>query len=183
MTALDKSGISTPTGPATPSTAITTSPSTATRFHQDDYVVINTLANGGFLVYMNGRGSALDRARSMPSTSTPARETIPSRSAAPPGVNVTIDGAAAISPSSAHAIPTTSFITGANSGNINGVKFQNVANLQGGPSFDYFVMGAAGSISGTLDGEDGINSLDFNNRTTPVTVNLRRRNRHRPRRL
>lgn len=53
-------------------------------------------------------------------------------------------------------------ITGANSGNIPGAtsSFTNTESLRGGTAVDAFVFGAAGSLTGTLDGNLGVDSLD-----------------------
>jgi uncharacterized repeat protein (TIGR01451 family) len=53
-------------------------------------------------------------------------------------------------------------ITGAGSGNIPGAanSFINVESLRGGTAADSFVFGAAGSITGTLDGNLGVDALD-----------------------
>ena len=61
-------------------------------------------------------------------------------------------------------------ITGAGSGNIPSATsaFSNVQNLRAGTAADSFVFGAAGSITGTLDGNLGIDTL--NNSAIPAST-------------
>ena len=64
-------------------------------------------------------------------------------------------------------------ITGANSGSVNGSTFSSFENLTGGAGSDQFVFFPSGSVSGSIDGGGGTNTLDYSNRLAgPVTVNL-----------
>jgi acrosin len=56
--------------------------------------------------------------------------------------------------------PNAWIITGAGSGTLNGVPFTNVANLQGGTDTDTFIFQAGGSLSGSIDGGSGANTLE-----------------------
>ena len=57
-------------------------------------------------------------------------------------------------------------ITAANGGNVDGFQFSNIENLTGGTGDDDFVL-AGGSLTGSIDGGGGSNSLQGNN-----TVNI-----------
>jgi Ca2+-binding RTX toxin-like protein len=52
------------------------------------------------------------------------------------------------------------------------VNFSNIRNLVGGSGNDTFKFTAAGSLSGTVNGGAGTNTLDYSARTSDVTVNL-----------
>lgn len=51
-------------------------------------------------------------------------------------------------------------------------RFVSVENLKGGASDDIFRFGANGSISGSLSGESGNNTLDYSSYPTGIRVNL-----------
>jgi hypothetical protein len=53
------------------------------------------------------------------------------------------------------------------------VAFQGICNLVGGAGPDKFIFTAGGSLTGSIDGGAGINSLDYTAYTTDVVVNLR----------
>jgi hypothetical protein len=65
-------------------------------------------------------------------------------------------------------------ITGANAGNVNGaIAFSGIANLTGGQLADAFKFGPDGSVSGTVNGKGGSNTLDYSgDGGAPVLVNL-----------
>ena len=63
-------------------------------------------------------------------------------------------------------------ITGANSGNADGVSFSGFGNLSGGTGNNTFVFNASGTLSGTLYGGVGNNTLDESAYTKTVAVNL-----------
>lgn len=63
-------------------------------------------------------------------------------------------------------------IDGPNSGTINGRAFSGFTDLIGGRGGDTFRIGAAGSLSGRLDGGGGSDVLDYASRSAGVTVNL-----------
>jgi hypothetical protein len=73
-------------------------------------------------------------------------------------------------------IDNTWSITGPNAGTVNGVvTFSGVANLTGGDLADTFKFQPGGSITGTIDGGEGANTLDygaFGALGAGVTVNL-----------
>jgi hypothetical protein len=63
-------------------------------------------------------------------------------------------------------------LTGANAGNVNGIAFTGISNLTGGTSSDTFQFDAGGSVSGTINGGGGTNTLNYSAYTTAVTSNL-----------
>jgi CHAT domain-containing protein len=72
---------------------------------------------------------------------------------------------------------TTWNITGTDAGNLNsifpnGLTFSSIENLTGGTANDTFLFGKGASISGTINGEAGIDTLNYSAYATPVTVNL-----------
>src|SRR5208283_4828638 len=68
---------------------------------------------------------------------------------------------------------TTWTITAANAGTAGSTPFSGFANLTGGTANDSFVFQGSGSVSGSVNGGGGTNSLDVSGYTTaPATVNL-----------
>jgi hypothetical protein len=69
-------------------------------------------------------------------------------------------------------------ITGANAGNVGStISFAGVENLRGSLGDDTFIIqvnaqGVAGSLTGRIDGNGGIDTLDYSALTTGVTVDL-----------
>src|SRR5579883_1118692 len=63
-------------------------------------------------------------------------------------------------------------VSGSNSGTIDGWSFKSVANLTGGSGSDTFKFSGSGSLSGTIDGGAGANTLDYSQYGSGVTVNL-----------
>ena len=63
-------------------------------------------------------------------------------------------------------------ITAADAGRLNGTAFVNIENLVGNIDVDSFVFADGSSISGTVDGRDGIDSVDFSAETGTVNVLL-----------
>ena len=78
------------------------------------------------------------------------------------------------------AVATTWNITGANTGNFapalsfGTVTFTSVENLTGNVDDDLFDFAAGGSISGTIDGADGTDTLDFADYVTAANVDVDR---------
>jgi hypothetical protein len=71
------------------------------------------------------------------------------------------------------AIANTWVVTGPNAGTLDGaLTFTNVQNLVGGALTDTFLFNNGKSVSGTIDGGAGINTLDYSHYTAGVTVNL-----------
>jgi hypothetical protein len=143
--------------------------------NKDDYVVIDTLPNGGFLVYMDGEELHLDGNGYINklTVNTGAGNNIVEVRGSPMNVQTTIDGAGGTLTVQGPNANTVWFISGANAGSINNVRFQNVTNLSGGTEADSYAFNNAASIAGTIDGHDGHNSLSYNGVTAmPVTVNL-----------
>jgi Ca2+-binding RTX toxin-like protein len=74
------------------------------------------------------------------------------------------------------AVATEWAVTGANAGSIQSgtgvVSFGGVENLVGNTSNDQFRMEVLGSLSGSLQGGVGVNSLSFAGWSNPVVVNL-----------
>jgi hypothetical protein len=63
-------------------------------------------------------------------------------------------------------------IANLNTGNFGLLDFSSMENFKGGSKDDVFQFAGAGSISGTINGQGGTNTLDFSAKTAPVTVNL-----------
>ncbi|HZU35789.1 MAG TPA: SBBP repeat-containing protein, partial [Gemmataceae bacterium] len=63
-------------------------------------------------------------------------------------------------------------ITAANAGKVGNVTFSQVANLFGGPGADSFKFSTKGSLSGSIAGEGGGDTLDYSAWTVAVTVDL-----------
>jgi hypothetical protein len=64
-------------------------------------------------------------------------------------------------------------INGANAGKLNGnINFTSIESLQGGAGSDLFVIQTGGSLTGTLNGGSGTNSLSYSQYLNDVTVNL-----------
>ena len=64
-------------------------------------------------------------------------------------------------------------ITGANSGDINGaLSFSGFENATGGSGGDLFLVSSGGSLSGTIDGGDGDDEIDFTMTDAADTVNV-----------
>ncbi len=63
-------------------------------------------------------------------------------------------------------------ITGADQGTLNTLVFVDIENLTGGAGDDLFRFLNGGSISGTIDGAGGINTLDYSSQVAGVAVNL-----------
>ncbi len=62
-------------------------------------------------------------------------------------------------------------VNGANSGTLNATtSYTNIGNLAGGSGADDFVIGAAGTLTGTLDGGAGSNTLDLSAKTGALVV-------------
>ncbi len=68
--------------------------------------------------------------------------------------------------------PNTWIITGSNAGSVNGSFFSGMENLNGGSADDSFTIASGASVSGTLNGNAGVNSLNYAGFVIGVTVNL-----------
>jgi hypothetical protein len=75
---------------------------------------------------------------------------------------------------SAFTTPVTFNITDANSGNVSGLSgtFENVEDLTGGSAGDTFHFDTYGSVSGTLHGGGGIDTLDLSGFNFGLTWNV-----------
>jgi hypothetical protein len=71
--------------------------------------------------------------------------------------------------------PTIWTINGANAGTVDGFSFSNFANLIGGPAANTFLFQPGSSLTGTITGGRGTNTLDYFAFGAPVTVNLQTR--------
>ncbi|MEQ9001591.1 MAG: CHAT domain-containing protein [Coleofasciculus sp. B1-GNL1-01] len=71
---------------------------------------------------------------------------------------------------------TTWTINGTDSGNLsgfsNGLAFSSIENIVSGTANDTFVFSNNGTISGTINGGIGADSLDYSQNDSPVTLNL-----------
>lgn len=74
----------------------------------------------------------------------------------------TLTGGGADNTLIAENIANTWTITGANSGTVAGIAFNDFHNLTGGTGVDDFVL-SGGSVSGTISGQGGTDSLSANN--------------------
>jgi uncharacterized repeat protein (TIGR01451 family) len=63
-------------------------------------------------------------------------------------------------------------LTAANAGTVNAITFSSFQNLTGGSGNDTFSFSLAGSVTGTINGGAGFNTLDYSARSVGVTVNL-----------
>ncbi|HSW94465.1 MAG TPA: hypothetical protein VLJ15_08975 [Gammaproteobacteria bacterium] len=63
-------------------------------------------------------------------------------------------------------------VTGSSSGTVGGSTFVSFGNLTGGTGNDSFIFGNGNSISGSLNGGAGTNSLDLSAVVSPASVNL-----------
>ncbi|MCP4891225.1 MAG: hypothetical protein GY904_32105, partial [Planctomycetaceae bacterium] len=62
-------------------------------------------------------------------------------------------------------------ITGKNAGTLGDqLEFSEIENLSGGAYIDLFIWGADGELTGTVDGRQGRDILDYTSYTDPVTV-------------
>jgi hypothetical protein len=64
------------------------------------------------------------------------------------------------------------FISGANTGNVAGVKFRSMENMVGGSGMDVFQIANGAGLSGSINGGGGGDWLDYHAWQTPVSVNL-----------
>jgi hypothetical protein len=69
-------------------------------------------------------------------------------------------------------VPNTWNVTGPNAGNVAGFSFSNFQNLTGGLAGNTFHFQPGSSITGTINGGGGANTLDYSAFAAPVTVNL-----------
>jgi Ca2+-binding RTX toxin-like protein len=70
---------------------------------------------------------------------------------------------------------TTWSLSGANAGSVNGpvsLAFAGVENLTGGTGNDKFAFTQGATLGGTIDGGDGLNTLDYSGWTTAATIDL-----------
>ena len=63
-------------------------------------------------------------------------------------------------------------ISATDAGKLNGQTFAGIENLRGGAGNDTFIF-AGGSISGSIDGGAGVNTLDYSQQASGVTIDLR----------
>ncbi|MEE8524882.1 MAG: hypothetical protein V3T72_13190, partial [Thermoanaerobaculia bacterium] len=84
----------------------------------------------------------------------------------------TFEGGAGTDTLVAAALANTWELTGLDLGFLNAQTFSSTENLKGGAGDDIFVF-LDGSVSGEVDGGDGINTLDYAASITAVAVNLR----------
>jgi uncharacterized repeat protein (TIGR01451 family) len=80
----------------------------------------------------------------------------------PVAVPVAVDGGAGNNTLAGTNVAQTWTITGPNTGSLSGgsLTFTNVGTLRGGTAADAFVLGAAGSLTGAVDGNLGADTLD-----------------------
>ena len=84
-----------------------------------------------------------------------------------------IDGSAGNDALSANNTANTWNISAADAGNVGGVNgFVGIENLNGNLDVDDFLFTSSGSISGTVDGGGGIDSVDLSALSDPVVTDL-----------
>jgi hypothetical protein len=92
---------------------------------------------------------------------------------APLGANVTLAGGGGTDTLRGPNIANTWKIAGTNAGNLDGdVTFTGIQSLLGGTANDSFQFQTGGSISGTLDGGGGTNTLDYSAYVGNILVDL-----------
>jgi hypothetical protein len=69
-------------------------------------------------------------------------------------------------------IPNTWQLVGPGSGSVNGAVFNNIEALLGGTNADTFVFHPGATIAGLINGNAGVNALDYSAFTSGVVVNL-----------
>jgi hypothetical protein len=91
-----------------------------------------------------------------------------------PLITTVIDGGGGLNTLQGPNADTEWDITVSNGGTIKNslLRFGNIQSLMGGVGNDSFVFSAGRSISSSIDGGTGTDSISFANFTTPVTVNL-----------
>lgn len=89
-----------------------------------------------------------------------------------------LDGAAGqdalIAPSGAGGRSEVLLVNQSNAGTLDGLKFRNIESLDLGSGNDVALIGIEGTLTGRLFGGDGLDRLEFNNWTLPVSVDLDR---------
>jgi Putative Ig domain/Matrixin/RTX calcium-binding nonapeptide repeat (4 copies) len=91
------------------------------------------------------------------------------------GGNDVINGGAGSDTILGNDVVTTWTVTGSNTGTLQGTgtsTFLNIENLTGGTGNDLFVLSNTGSLTGSINGREGIDTLDYSARTGAVTVIL-----------
>jgi hypothetical protein len=68
--------------------------------------------------------------------------------------------------------PGAGRVLGTIPGYVSGASFSNVQNLLGGTNTDRFQFADGAGVTGWVNGNLGVNTLDYSAYTTPVTVNL-----------
>ncbi len=63
-------------------------------------------------------------------------------------------------------------VTGKNAGQVTGVTFSGFSNLTGGSQADTFAFVTGGSVTGAVNGGDGVNALDYSGYTGDISVDL-----------
>ena len=63
-------------------------------------------------------------------------------------------------------------VTGANSGTLNGMTFSSFENLTGGTGADTFTFSNAATLSGTIDGGAGTDSVSYSAYTTSLSISM-----------
>lgn len=87
-------------------------------------------------------------------------------------VAATINGGTGTNTLSGPNLTSTWNVSSPNAGTVGRVGFSGFQNLVGGSGKDTFKFSGSGSISGTIVGGGGTNTLDYSGLTGPVTVNL-----------
>jgi len=83
-----------------------------------------------------------------------------------------VGGSTLVGPNADSTFTITATDTGSVSGFPNGLTFSSIENLIGGSANDTFAFTDNGTISGTIDGGTGTDTLDYSLNSEPAIVNL-----------
>jgi hypothetical protein len=89
-----------------------------------------------------------------------------------PATGISIDGGAGTNTLVGPNTANTWSITGPNAGTLGPIAFANFQNLAGGSSTDSFFFHTGGSLSGSIDGQGGSNTLDYSAYSGNLKTNL-----------
>jgi hypothetical protein len=141
-------------------------------FNTDSYGWgVSGLAPQGIYIFL-GTGSSVQVLGGSPAAGQTGGNTYAIQSV-PAGVSLTLTGGTGTDTLHGPDTANTWQITGANAGTLNQtVTFTSIQNLTGGAANDAFAFQTGGSLSGTLDGGGGSNTLDYSSYTGDITVDL-----------
>ena len=86
--------------------------------------------------------------------------------------SATVDGGAGVDQLIGSSQVNTWNLTGLGIGTLNTIPFTSIETISGGSHSDDFRFADAGRLTGTIDGGDGIDTLDYGDRVSAVSLNL-----------